>query len=152
MDLVASREASARALEEAKEADHRRESAEKQEHELLALNAALEQQIEACMTVLASMRGAPSEEKKILKREEALAMEALKRSLEHERMETREHHVAMVEDAVTACEAKIQEELDQRVAKARAGLANEYNLKLKLREAEAEGRTTVLRSRLDKAE
>ena len=64
----------------------------------------------------------------------------------------RERHVAMAEDAVTTREAKIQEEVAQRVAKARVDLANEYDLKLKFSEAEAEGRTTALRSRLDEAE
>ena len=38
------------------------------------------------------------------------------------------------------------------MVKARSDLANRYNLKLKLVEAEAEGRTTALRSRLDEAE
>ena len=105
--LAASCEASARALEEAKEADHHCESAEKREHELLALNAALEKQIKACRTVLALMSRVPFEEKEILKREEALALEALEHGLEHERLEMRELHVAMTEDDVSAREARI---------------------------------------------
>ena len=60
--------------------------------------------------------------------------------------------MAMAEDAVTAREAKIQEEVDRRVAKARADLANEYDLKLKFLEAEAEGRTAALWSKLNEAE
>ena len=39
---------------------------------------------------MASMRGAPSKEKEILKREEALALEALEHTLELERLEVRE--------------------------------------------------------------
>ena len=58
-------EASAWALEEARVADRRREVAEEHEQELWALNATLEQQVEARKTVLASMRGAPLEEKEI---------------------------------------------------------------------------------------
>ena len=125
MALAASRKVSARALEEAREADHRLKSAKKQEHELLALNATLEQQIEAHRTVLVLMRGVPSEGKEILKREEALPLEALERSLEHERQEVRERQVASAEDAVTMHEARIQEEVNRRVAKVRADLANE---------------------------
>ena len=60
--LATSREASARALEEAREADHRREVAEKHRQELLALNASLEQQVEARRAALALMKGAPSDE------------------------------------------------------------------------------------------
>nr|XP_020178607.1 dynein regulatory complex protein 1 homolog [Aegilops tauschii subsp. strangulata] len=149
--LVTSREASARALEEAREPDRCRQAAEERERELRAFNATLEQQVEACRAVLASMRGAPSKEKEIHKHEEAL-MEASERSLELERLEARERHVVMAEDAITVRQAKIQEEADRRVAKAREDLANEYDLKLKFLEAEAEGRTTALRSRLDEAE
>ena len=81
--------------------------AEEHEREFLALNATLEQQIEAHRAVLASMRGAPSKEKEVQKREETLALEALERSLELERLEVRERQVAMAEDAITAQEAKI---------------------------------------------
>ena len=52
---------SARALEEAREADHRCEVTEKRRQELQALNASLEQQVEACRAVLASMKGASSD-------------------------------------------------------------------------------------------
>ena len=45
--LATSREASARALEEAMEADGRRAVAEEHRRELQALNASLEQQVEA---------------------------------------------------------------------------------------------------------
>ena len=79
-------------------------------------------------------------------------MEASDHSLEFKRLETRERQVALAEDGVNAREAGIREEVDHRMAKARADLANEHDLKLKLLEAKAEGRTTALRSRLDKAE
>ena len=64
-----SREACARALEEARAADHRREAAEEREREFLAMNSTLEQWTEARMAILASMRGAPSEEEEIQKHE-----------------------------------------------------------------------------------
>ena len=67
-------------------------------------------------------------------------------------METRERQVAQAEDAVSAREARIQEEVDRGLAEARADLANRYDLKLKFVEAEAKGRTTTLRSRLAEAE
>ena len=150
--LATSREASARALEEAREADCRREVAEERERELQALNAALEQQVEARRAVLASMRGAPSKEKEILKREEALMLEPSKRSLELERLETRERQVAVAEDAITMHEAKIQEEVDRRVAKAHADLADKHRLAPVFQKAEAKGRITALRTKLDQAE
>ena len=126
-------------MEEDREADHRREVAEKRRQELQALNASLEQQVEARWAVLASIKGAPSEEEEILRREEALVLEAMEHSLELERLETREHQVAQAEDAASAREARIQEEIDHRVAKGHADLANRYDLKLKLLKAEAEG-------------
>ena len=72
---------------------------------------------------MASMKGVPSEEGEILKCEEALMLEATERSLELERLETRERQVAQAEDAASACEARIQEEVDRRVAEGRADLA-----------------------------
>ena len=77
-------------MEEAREADRRREIAEKRAWELQAWSASLEQQVEARQAALASMRGTPAEEEEILKREEALALEATERSLELERLEMRE--------------------------------------------------------------
>ena len=65
---------------------------------------------------LASLRGTPAEEEEVRKREEALALEAVERSLELEQLETREHQVAQAEDAVRAREAKVEEEVDRRVA------------------------------------
>ena len=74
--LATSREACARALEEAREVDRRREIAEKHAWELQAWSASLEQQVEARKATLASMKGMPAEEEEIMKREEALAPEA----------------------------------------------------------------------------
>ena len=90
VSLAASREAYSRALEEAQEADRRHKAAEKRAWELQAWSASLEQQVEARQAALASMRGTPAEEEEILKREEALALEAMERNLELERLETRE--------------------------------------------------------------
>ena len=87
--LKVSREACSRALEEAHEADGRREAAEKRAWELQACSASLERQVDARKAALASMRGAPAEEEEIRKREEALALEAVERSLELEWLETR---------------------------------------------------------------
>nr|XP_020185605.1 stress response protein nst1-like [Aegilops tauschii subsp. strangulata] len=105
--LATSREASARALEEAREADRRRAIAEERRRELLALNASLEQQVEARRAALASMKGTPAEEEETRRREEMLALEATERSLELERLETRERQVAQAEDAAYAREVRI---------------------------------------------
>ena len=79
-------------------------------------------------------------------------LEAAERSLELERLETRERQVAEVEDVVGAREARVQEEVDRCVAKARADLVSRYDLKLKQVEATVAGRTAALRSRLTKVE
>ena len=79
-------------------------------------------------------------------------LEATERSLELERLETGERQVAQAEHAASAREARIQEEVDRRVAGAREGLTNEHALKLKFLEAEAEGRTAALWSKLNEAE
>ena len=108
--------------------------------------------MEARGTALASMKGAPSDEEEILKREEALLLEATERSLELERLETRERQVDQAEGVVGAREAKAQEEVDRRVASARTALVGMYDLKLALVEAEVVGRTTALKSALAEAE
>lgn len=152
--LEVSREACSRALEDAREADCRRESdcrceaAEKRMWELQAWSASLEQQVEARKDALASLRGTPTKEEEIQRREEALALEAVERSLKLERPETREHQVAQAKDAVGACEAKAQEEVDHRVAEVRAGLEDRHDLNLRLAKTEATGRAAVLRPRL----
>ena len=139
-------------MEEAREANRRREIAEKRWWELQAWSTSLEQQVEARQATLASMRGTPAEEEEILKREEALALEAMERNLELERLETRERQVAQAEDAVGAREARVQEEVDRRMAEAHADLVGRYDLKLKRVEAEAAGRTAALKSKLAEAE
>ena len=146
--LKVSREACSRALEEAREADHRREAAEKRAWELQACSASLERQVDARKAALASMRGAPSKEKEILKREEALTLEATERNLDLEQLETRERQVTQAEDDVGVREARIQEEIYRRVSEARAGLEHEYEERLELIIAEAVGRTAALRTRL----
>ena len=62
--------------------------------------------MEARKAALTSMRGTPVEEEEILRREEALALEAAERSLELERLEMRERQVAQAEEAVGAREAQ----------------------------------------------
>ena len=63
--LKIANEARSRALEEAHEADRRREAAEERAWELQAWSASLEQQVEACEAALASMRGTPAEEEEV---------------------------------------------------------------------------------------
>ena len=87
-------------------ADRRREAAEKRAWELQAWSASLERQVEARKAALASMRGAPAEEEEIRKLEEAMALEAVERSLELERLETSERQVTQAEDAVNVREAR----------------------------------------------
>ena len=53
---------------------------------------------------------------------------------------------------LSAREAKAQEEVDRRAAEARTDLVGRYDLKLKLVEAEAVGRTNALGLGLDEAE
>nr|XP_020169716.1 tol-Pal system protein TolA-like [Aegilops tauschii subsp. strangulata] len=138
--------------EEAREADRRREATEKGAWELQAWSASLEQQVEARRATLASLRGTPAKEEEIRKREEALVLEAVERSLELERLEMRERQVAQAEDVVGVREAMVQEEVDRRVAEARADLEGRYDLKLEFMEAAAAGRTAALKSRLIEAE
>ena len=67
-------------------------------------------------------------------------------------LEVRECQVAMAEDAITMREALIQEEVDRRVAKARADLAGEHCLKMEFLEVEVKGRTASLKVKLNEAE
>ena len=64
----------------------------------------------------------------------------------------REHQATTAEDTVAAREARVQQEVDQKVAEVHAALVDEYRLKSEFLEAELKGRTTALRSRLDEAE
>ena len=66
-------------------------------------------------------------------------------------METRECQVTQAEDDVGAREARIQEEIDRRVAKVCTGLVHEYGERVELIEAEAVGRTAALRTKLIEA-
>ena len=90
------------------------------------------------------MRGTPIEEEELRKREEMLVLEAKERSLEFEQLEMRERQVALAENVVGGREAMAQEEVDHRVAEARADLEGRYELKLELVEAEAMGRNNAL--------
>ena len=108
--------------------------------------------MEARRAALASMKDTPTKEEEICKRLETMALEATERSLELERLETRVCQVAQAKDAPNACKARIQEEVDNRVAEARADLVGRYDLKLELVEAEAVGRTTALRTELPEVE
>ena len=92
------------------------------------------------------------EEEEIRKREEMLVLEATERSLELERLETRERQVAQAKDAANAREARIQEEVDSRVAEARTGLDSRHDIKAELVGAGADGQSSILRSRLAEAE
>nr|XP_040249673.1 transmembrane protein 191C-like [Aegilops tauschii subsp. strangulata] len=130
--LKVSHEACSQALEEAHEADRRHEAAEKHAWEFHAWSASLEQQMEARRAALASLRGAPVKEEEVRKHAEALALEAVERSLELEQLETRECQVTQAEDVVGVREPRVQEEVDRRVAEVRAELEGRYDLKLKL--------------------
>ena len=81
-----------------------------------------------------------------------LALQAVKCSLKLKRLETRERQVAQAEDVVGAREARVEEEINHRVAEVRADLEGRYKLKLKLAGLEGAGRDAALRPRLDEAE
>ena len=98
------------------------------------------------------MEGAPVDQAELLKREEALTLEAAERNLDLERLETRERQVTQAGDDVGAREAQIQEEVDHRVAEVRIDLVREYDQRLQLIEAKAAGRTAALRSKLTETE
>ena len=69
-----------------------------------------------------------------------------------ERLEVRERQAVAAEDAVTAREAQVQLEVEERVAKARAELAERHRLDPELLEAELEGRTSALKAKLQSVE
>ena len=81
----------------------------------------------------------PAEEEELRRREETLTLEAAECNLDLEWLETRERQVTEAEDDVGAREARIQEEIDHRMAEARAGLEREYEEKLELIKADAAG-------------
>ena len=59
-----------------------------------------------------------------------------------------ERLVAQAEDDIAAREVRAQEEVDCRVAEARSAFEREYEARLGLIRAEAEGRTLALRAKL----
>ena len=149
--LVASREARSWAAEEALEADRRREAAEERAREFLAWCHSLEEQVELREAALASMKVASSDPAELQKCEEVLTLEASERTREYERLETRERLVTQAEDDVAAREARVLEEVGRRVAMARLNLEHEFEERLELIRAEAEGRTAALRAKLEEA-
>lgn len=149
--LAASREARAQGVEEAREADRRREATEERTHELLARCCSLEEQVELREAALASMKVASGNPAELQKREEALTLEAAERAREHERLETKERWVTWVEDDVAAWEARVVEEVGRRVVTARLNLERELKERLELVRTEAEGRTNALRAKLEEA-
>ena len=74
----------------------------------------------------ATMEGASADRVELQTREEALTMESTERTLDLERLETRERLVAQVEDVVAVREARALEEVDRRVAEARSNLEREF--------------------------
>ena len=101
--LTTSREACARAMEEAEAANRRREAAEERERDLLSSNAALQHEVEERRALLASSPGEVAlAEAELLRRHEDLTLEAVDHSLALERLEVRERQVAAPEDAVAA--------------------------------------------------
>ena len=88
-----------------------------------------------------------------------LALEVLEHSLELERLEVRECQAAAAEDVVATREARIQQEVDQKVVKIRVALLDEHRRELELHETcfelqqvELEGTTTALSTKLAAAE
>src|SRR3954465_4230426 len=87
--LEASRVARSQAAEEALGADRQQEAAEERARELLARCHLLEEQVELREAALASMRVASGDPAGLQRRDEALTLEAVKRTHEYERLETR---------------------------------------------------------------
>ena len=140
-------------MEEAEAANRRCKAAEERERELLSSNAALEREVEEQRALLAS---SPDEaafaEAELLRRHEDLTLETVEHSMALERLEVRERQAAAAEDAITAREAQVQLEVEERVAKAHAELAGRHHLDLELLKAELEGRTSALKPELQSVE
>ena len=100
---------------------------------------------------LASMKVAYGNSAELQKCEEALTLEAAERTRKYERQETRERLVMQAEDDVAAREACVLEEVGRRVAMARLSLEHEFEERLELIRAEAEGSTATLRAKLEEA-
>ena len=63
--------------------------------------------MELRQAALESLKGASVDQAELLKREEALTLEAAERNLDLERLEKRERQVAQAEDDVGAREARV---------------------------------------------
>ena len=111
----------------------------------------LEEQVELREAALASMKVASGDPVELQKHEEALTLEAAERAREYQRLETRERWVTRAEDDVATREARVSEEVGRRVATARLNHEREFKERLELVRTEAEGRTTVLRTKLEEA-
>ena len=107
--------------------------------------------MELCQAALVSLKEASVDQVELQKREEAQALEAAKRNLDLERLETRERLVTQAEDDVAVRKARVLEEVCRRVATARQGLEREFEGKLGMIRVEAEGRTAALRAQRDEA-
>ena len=94
--------------------------------------------MELRQAALVSLKGASVDQAELLKREEALTLEATERNLDLEQLEMRERLVTQAEDDVAAWEARVQEEVDRRVAEARSAFEREYEARLGLIRAETE--------------
>ena len=151
--LAASREACARAMEEAEAANRRPEAAEERERDLLSSSVALLREIEERRALLASTPGEVAlAEAELLRHHEDLTLEAVDHSLALERLEVRERQAAVAEDAVAARKAQVQVEVEEKVVKARAKLDKGHRLHLELLKAELEGRTSALKAKLQSVE
>ena len=88
-------------MEEAEEANHRREAAEERERDLLSSNAALEREVEEHRALLASLAGeAALAEAELLRRHEDVTLETVEHSMALERLEVRERQAVAAKDAV----------------------------------------------------
>ena len=123
-------------MEEDEVAKRRHEVTEEWERELLSSNAALEREVEERRALLASSLGeAAFAEAELLRRHEDLTLETVEHSMALERLEVRERQAATAEDVVATREAQVQLEVEGRVAKARADLAEGHRLDLELLKA-----------------
>lgn len=151
--LAASREAGARTMEETEAANRRRKAAEERERDLLSSNAALQREVKGRRALLASSPGEVAlAEAELLRRHDDLMLEVVEHSLALERLEVRERQAAVAEDAVAAREAQVLVEVEKRVAKARAEMDGRHRLDLELLKAELEGRTSILKTKLQAME
>ena len=97
------------------------------------------------------MKVASIDQAGLLRREEALTLEAAERARDLERLETRERLVSQSEDEVAAREARVLEEVERGVTTVRLNLEREFEERLELIRVEAEGRTAALRAKLEEA-